>query len=226
MQHIDMPELQACARQAGCSLHVRVRPGAMVWPGAVIARIGTPAAERPPEDSERLSGEALAERVRDALTVGDARSFDQDPRFGLIVLGEIGQRALSAAVNDPGTAIDVMNRLVRVLIDAQRADDDDAAATSSAAEAPQHDRVTLVPLDEAALVYDAFEPLSRDGAGLIEVGIRMQKLLGMLAMGSRSGAVARAARRQAETACEQALAALTHAPDREALKAQCAAPQI
>ena len=81
-------------------------------------------------------------------------------------------------------------------------------------------------LDEAALVYDAFEPLSRDGAGLIEVGIRMQKLLGMLAMGSRSGAVARAARRQAETACEQALAALTHAPDREALKAQCAAPQI
>ena len=158
--------------------------------------------------------------------MGDARSFDQDPRFGLIVLGEIGQRALSAAVNDPGTAIDVMNRLVRVLIDAQRADDDDAAATSSAAEAPQHDRVTLVPLDEAALVYDAFEPLSRDGAGLIEVGIRMQKLLGMLAMGSRSGAVARAARRQAETACEQALAALKHAPDREALKAQCAAPQI
>ena len=226
LQHIDMPELQACARQAGCDLHVRVRPGAMVWPGAVIARIGTPAAERPPEDSERLSGEALAERVRDALTVGDARSFDQDPRFGLIVLGEIGQRALSAAVNDPGTAIDVMNRLVRVLIDAQRADDDDAAATSSAAEAPQHDRVTLVPLDEAALVYDAFEPLSRDGAGLIEVGIRMQKLLGMLAMGSRSGAVARAARRQAETACEQALAALKHAPDREALKAQCAAPQI
>lgn len=227
LQHIDMAALQACAQQAGRELHLRVRPGTLLWPGAVIARLGPPAGEdeAAPGTDAPLATAALAERVREALTVGDVRSFDQDPRFGLIVLGEIAQRALSPAVNDPGTAIDVMGRVVRVLIDSQRADDARPHAGASAS-APTHDRLTLVPLDEAALVHDAFAPIARDGAAMLEICIRMQKLLGMLARASRSGAVAHAAQHQAELACAQGLAALRHAHEREALQAQCTAPQI
>jgi uncharacterized membrane protein len=43
------------------------------------------------------------------------RSFAQDPRFCLSVMAEIACRALSPAVNDPGTAIDVIGRGVRIL---------------------------------------------------------------------------------------------------------------
>lgn len=220
LQHIDMGALQACARAAGCALHLRVRPGALLWPGAVVARVAAPAAGAPPPAD---SFEQLARRVRAALTVGATRSFDQDPRFGLIVLGESGQRALSAAVNDPGTAIDVLNRLLRALIDSQRAaDDEDEPRTPEV----RHDHLTLVPLDESALVTDAFRPLARDGAGHVEVAIRLQKLLAMLAMASRSGAVAQAARAQAEQAAGYAVAGLQHEHERQAVREQLRAPSI
>ena len=62
-----------------------------------------------------VPGEQLADALRSAFTIGNERSFDQDPRFGLIVLSEIASRALSPGVNDPGTAISVIGRLVRVL---------------------------------------------------------------------------------------------------------------
>ncbi len=42
------------------------------------------------------------------------RTFEDDPRFGLIVLSEIADKALSPGVNDPGTAIDVIGTLVRL----------------------------------------------------------------------------------------------------------------
>jgi uncharacterized membrane protein len=42
------------------------------------------------------------------------RYFDEDPRFGLITLSEIASRALSPAVNDPGTAIQIISSYVRL----------------------------------------------------------------------------------------------------------------
>ncbi|MFM0339824.1 DUF2254 family protein [Paraburkholderia fungorum] len=53
--------------------------------------------------------------VRSAFSVDVRRSFEQDPRFGISVLTEIASRALSPAVNDPGTAIDVIGRGIRIL---------------------------------------------------------------------------------------------------------------
>ncbi len=55
------------------------------------------------------------EKATRAFSIGTIRTFDQDPRFGLCVLTEIAERALSPAVNDPGTAIDILGRAVRVL---------------------------------------------------------------------------------------------------------------
>jgi uncharacterized membrane protein len=51
----------------------------------------------------------------ETIIVSDVRSFAQDPRFCLSVMAEIACRALSPAVNDPGTAIDVIGRGVRIL---------------------------------------------------------------------------------------------------------------
>jgi|GEM_PF-2436099 len=52
--------------------------------------------------------------VIDAFQIGRDRLFDDDPRFGLVVLSEIAARALSPAVNDHGTVIDVIGTIVRL----------------------------------------------------------------------------------------------------------------
>jgi len=57
----------------------------------------------------------LTRLINDCIVIDTTRSFEQDPRFGLIVLGEIGSKALSAGINDPGTAIDIISRQTRIL---------------------------------------------------------------------------------------------------------------
>lgn len=47
----------------------------------------------------------LAQDLRACIKVGDVRSFDQAPRLGMIAMSEIGTKALSPGINDPGTAI-------------------------------------------------------------------------------------------------------------------------
>ena len=111
------------------------------------------------------------ESVVKAFTVGDERSFDQDPRFGLSVLSEIASRALSAALNDPGTAIDVIGRAVRVLsVWSGHAEDDGEAEVL-------YPRLRVRPVELDDLFDDIFTPIARDGAGVVEVHIRLQKAL-------------------------------------------------
>ena len=106
----------------------------------------------------------------------DTRSYDQDPRFGASVLTEIASRALSPAVNDPGTAIDVINRALRVLAvwdEPVEEDDDDGAVL--------YPNVHVPPIRLEDLFDDLFTPIARDGAGIVEVGLRLQKALAILA---------------------------------------------
>lgn len=212
VRHLGVAALQALAEDQRLIVHVRVRPGVLIGPGTELARLVS-------EDAEDAGAthEELDRRVRDAFYTGAARNFEQDPRFGLIVLSESAQRALSPAVNDPGTAIDVMNRLTRALIETQQVA---GARPEPDAEAPRHARVTLVPLDEAALVFDGFDPIARDGAGTLEIALRMQRLLAMVASGSRSGRVAAAAREMAARAWTRAERALPVPAEVDAVRAE------
>lgn len=100
------------------------------------------------------------------------RTFEQDPRLGVIALAEIGSRALSPSTNDPGTAVEILGVLQRVLSNALRTPEDTGVRYP-------HVWVEPVALDD--LIVDAFRPLARDGAGIIEVQIRLQKTLASLA---------------------------------------------
>jgi uncharacterized membrane protein len=103
--------------------------------------------------------------IRDCYTIGETRAFDQDPRFGVSVLAEIGSKALSPAINDPGTAIDVIGRAVRVLaIWVEPVED----------IPPKYPKVFVPGLELGDLFNDIFTPIARDGAGIIEVGLRLQ----------------------------------------------------
>ncbi len=62
------------------------------------------------------SAGALDERrLRGMVVLGDERTVEQDPAFAIRIMVDIADRALSAAVNDPTTAVQVMNHLSDVL---------------------------------------------------------------------------------------------------------------
>lgn len=155
--HIDLAALDELACRLDCTLQVRVMPGAFVTKAREIALIdrGEP---------------TITDEIRDAFTIEHHRQFDHDPRLALIVLSEIASRALSPGVNDPGTAIGVLGAGVRVMA---------AFLTDESEAAPG--RVRMPDLIVADLLDDLLRPIARDGAGVVEVAVRLQHSLGELA---------------------------------------------
>jgi uncharacterized membrane protein len=186
VQHVAMPTLEACAEEHGLTVHVLALPGAFV-------DAGRPLAIAPGADEE------TAQRLAEAFTIGRERSFDQDPRFGLSVLAEIASRALSPAVNDPGTAIDVIGRAVRVLsIWSEPREDNE----------PRFGRIRVPAISADELFDDVFTPIGRDGAALVEVQIRLQKALAAVGSLDVAGYLA-AAERHADLALKRARLAMS-----------------
>jgi len=201
LRHVDMPHLQDTAkgiagRDGRPVLYLNCLPGTFVHPAAPLLWRSA-WIEGGPEDPD-----ALDDRLREAFTVGDARSFDQDPRFGLCVLAEIASRALSPAINDPGTAIDVLGRAVRVLSDWPNKDP----------AAPAFPLVGVPPLTVADLMSDVFPIIAADAGGMFPVQMRLQKALLALAQ-IAPVTFGFAAAEQSARALVEAQAKLTHETD-------------
>jgi uncharacterized membrane protein len=60
-------------------------------------------------------GDAPDEAVLRGLVTGEERTFHQDPLFAFRLLADIGLRALSPAVNDPATAVQVLDTIQSIL---------------------------------------------------------------------------------------------------------------
>ena len=56
-------------------------------------------------------GEAADGKLRGMIALGDERTIEQDPAFAIRIMVDIANRALSPAVNDPTTAVQVLNHL-------------------------------------------------------------------------------------------------------------------
>lgn len=157
--YIDVGRLHQLAEQADVDVWAEVAAGRFVTPDQQLARL-----------SHAVDNDA-ATQFAEAFVVEDLRNFDQDPRFGLVVLTEIAQRALSPAINDPGTAIDIIGTVTRLMCGWA-----EGIANAAPAE-PRYPRVHVRALDESDCFEDVYAPLARDAAGMLEVGIRLQKSL-------------------------------------------------
>lgn len=62
------------------------------------------------------SSEATARQVQKVFVLSRQRTTDQDPSFVLRIMVDIAIRALSAAINDPTTAVQVIDRIEAALI--------------------------------------------------------------------------------------------------------------
>lgn len=169
VQHVHTGAIQERATRSQLKVLVSALPGTFSTPTRPIAWIISDASEGAAEEDVHA--------IADAFVIGDARVFDQDPRFGLIVLSEIASRALSPAVNDPGTAIDVVHTLLRLLLTWHES----AAAEGEGTREVRYDRVAVPELSMEDLFDDAFAAIARDGAGTIEVVVRLLKVLEALA---------------------------------------------
>lgn len=193
--HVDIAVLGQIAEAVDADIHILALPGKLVELERPLALVS-----RACEDDRIAS-------IREAFTLSHHRVFDHDPRFGLIVLSEIASRALSPAVNDPGTAIAVIEagaRVLRRIVDHQA----DVAALPH--------RVHVPPVHLADLLDDWCRPIGRDGAALVEVGIRLQKALGSLAIHAEGARTL--IRRAAQDAAERAKTALTSEADQAAIE--------
>lgn len=203
VQRIDLKCLQQWAEQSSARIVVRAVPGTFAAPGRVLAHVCCEEADHGTLDTDP---------VADAFVIGDRRTFDEDPRFGLIVLSEIAGRALSPAVNDPGTAIDIIGALVRVFASWSSPADGDASVRS------EYDRVEIPELCPRDLFDDAFTSIARDGAASVEVATRLQKaLLSLASIGHPD--MREAAMVHSRMAMDRAANALTLPADIETVRA-------
>ncbi|MEX2618014.1 MAG: DUF2254 domain-containing protein [Alphaproteobacteria bacterium] len=201
IQHINMRALQDEAEVSGCRIALVSLPGTFAAPGRPLAYI------RPEE-----GGVPDMSRITDSFLIGNARAFEEDPRFGIIAMSEIAARALSLGINDPGTAISIIGSFVRLLASWAKPLEDDEACE------PEFDRVEVPGLSVMELFDDAFIAIARDGAGMVEVGVRLQKAF--LSLVSIDDAQMKgAARHHAGQALARAERAMTHSTDIERIRA-------
>jgi uncharacterized membrane protein len=204
VQHVDMAVLASAGKDVGAKVWVAATPGTFVDPSRPLAWVNADL----PEEAQAA--------FREAFSVGEERTFDQDPRFCLSVLTEIASRALSPGINDPGTAIDVLGRAVRLLL---------IWTGKPEPEEPRFPDVFVPPIEPSEMFDDVFHPIARDGAGIVEVQIRLQKALVALAR-SGDARFRTEAIRHSSDALARAQAALDHGADldrvREAARAVAA----
>ncbi len=105
LQQLDEHRLADWAAEHGTAIRLLVRPGDFVFPGAAIAAITNPA-------------EGVDEAIRNNVALGDERASSSDLEFAIRQLVEVAVRALSPGINDPHTAMSVLDRLGASLCDA------------------------------------------------------------------------------------------------------------
>lgn len=101
---VDEKTLVTAAAEHGLRVELLVQPGDFIAPGSSLALIW----------GGRID-EELRSSIEGAVSLSSARSLAQDPRFGVRQLIDIADRALSPGVNDPTTAVQVVEELRRVL---------------------------------------------------------------------------------------------------------------
>ncbi len=192
VQHVNMQSLQEFAIQNDTQIRLSAVPGVFVAPGRPLAYLH--------KDKDSLSSDDVTELVG-AFEIDHCRVYDDDPRFALVALSEIASRALSPAVNDPGTAIGIFGSFIRIFDVYSRPLGEDEQCSV------RFDRVFVPDISIDEMLDDAFRAIARDGAGIVEVQIRLQKALKAIAS-MPCKRLSNAAKNQSRSALQRAVKAL------------------
>lgn len=100
LRAVDEDALASWAQEHGAVLVLLLRPGAYVYAGAPVAEL-----------AQGSDVAAASDAVTAALTLGPLQASTQDLEFAVRQLVEVAVRALSPGINDPFTAMAVLDRL-------------------------------------------------------------------------------------------------------------------
>ena len=104
IQSIDLPHLVQIAKESGVIIEVSAAVGDTLIDGAPLLWV---------HGSRTPLGEAV---LTDAFTIGDERTFEQDPKYALRLVVDIAIKALSPAINDPTTAVQALDQIEDLLL--------------------------------------------------------------------------------------------------------------
>lgn len=159
LQQLDDEGLADWAEQHATSIRLLIRPGDYLFPGAPIALVASPT-------------EGASRAIINATAVGGERISSADLEFSIRQLVEVAVRALSPGINDPHTAISVLDRLGAALCDAV------PLRLSSGVTVRNHRVVLVVPrIDYGGLVDAMFNMIRQNAAGSPAVLIRELEVL-------------------------------------------------
>ncbi len=105
IQAVSLDGLVDWARQHACTLVFRQGVGDFVHRQTPLLDVCGPS---PPQDAART--------LEGMVALGKERTIEQDPAFAVRLMVDVANRALSAAVNDPTTAVQVLDYLEDLLL--------------------------------------------------------------------------------------------------------------
>jgi uncharacterized membrane protein len=106
IQSVHVAGMARWAREHACLVASRHRIGDFVPAGATLLEVY----------GDGVAADSRAERrLRGMIALGQERTIDQDPPFGIRIMVDIADLALSPAVNDPTSAVQVLNHISEAL---------------------------------------------------------------------------------------------------------------
>ncbi|WP_422665079.1 DUF2254 domain-containing protein [Agrococcus beijingensis] len=162
---LDHHRLVERATEHDVIIEVLLQVGAFAAEGQPALRIWRHATAAP-------LGEAHLDALRSLVVVEQDRILNQDPAFGVRKLVDIAERALSPAVNDPTTAVQVLDEVHRILRTTVTRQDLPALVSSAGSLRLIHRPQRVEQLVDLALA----EPLHY-GEGSLQVPRRVEVML-------------------------------------------------
>ncbi len=160
---------------------------------------------------------AAADELGELYAIGDSRTIEQDPAFGIRQIVDIALKALSPGINDTTTAVTCVEYLGAIL----------AAAARQRIESPTRTdgnalRVVARSPTFASLTALACDQIRSSGAGNVAVLVALQRALGTTALQTRHPSRRRVLLQQLALVAELAEASLAIAYDRAQVEAASA----
>jgi uncharacterized membrane protein len=170
VQYVDSDAVVDVATQHDAVVWLAARPGDFVVEGDVVAFIHA-----------RSGVNGAADDVWDVYTLGTDRTSQQDAGFAVQQLVEMALRALSPGMNEPFTAVNVVDRMSQGLAKLASRRVPSAVRIDQAGRA----RVVATPRTFSDLLREGFEPIALHAGRAPEVVFRLLERLGGLAAAVR-----------------------------------------
>jgi len=162
VQRVRYTDLVETARRAGVVVELTTRVGEVRHRGQSLAVV-----------HGAFADDDVIDKVRSSFGLGKERSMPQDPEFGVRQLVDIAERALSPGINDPTTAVQVLDELHRILrVAGSRAD-----RSPHLVDADGTVRVLDLPTTFARLLDLSLDEIAHYGKDSLQVPRRIDTLL-------------------------------------------------